>query len=211
MKKTFLFLASLVLGFGQLFADEVTFSASDLRATLPSGNTNIAIPYTWKTSPYHVSVAIAKQDGSEATLAVGSTINMNNAYQLTVSVAGAGTLNSIKLTTNPASQTANVTANTGTYANPTWTPEGDTNSVTFTVTGTFRLSQIAVDYTPDAGYTPDDPNAGNEPIEATPIDNLASYTGNDPFVYDQKTLKYYALNSLGEYEEYGLFTEVNAL
>ena len=211
MKKTFLFLASLVLGFGQLFADEVTFSASDLRATLPSGNTNIAIPYTWKTSPYHVSVAIAKQDGSEASLGVSTLIGMNNTYQFTVSVAGAGTLNSIKLTTNPANQTANVTANTGTYANPTWTPEGNTNSVTFTCTGTFRLTQIYVDYTPDAGYTPDDPNAGNEPIEATPIDNLASYTGNDPFVYDQKTLKYYALNSLGEYEEYGLFTEVNAL
>ena len=49
------------------------------------------------------------------------------------------------------------------------------------------------------------------PIEATPIDNLSTYTGNDPYVYDQKTLKYYALNSLGEYEEYGIFTEVSAL
>jgi len=37
MKKFFLFLATLMLGFGQLFADEVTFSVSDLMATLPEG------------------------------------------------------------------------------------------------------------------------------------------------------------------------------
>lgn len=48
-------------------------------------------------------------------------------------------------------------------------------------------------------------------IKATPIDNLATYTGNAPYVYDQKSLKYYALNNLGEYEEYGIFTEVNTL
>ena len=155
MKKHFLFLASLVLGIGQLFADNVTFSASDLRASLPSNNSNIAIPYTWKTSPYHVTTTIAQQDGTEKTLAVGSYINMNNTYQFTVSVAGAGTLNGIKITTNPTSQAANVTVNTGTYTSPNWTPEGETNSVTFTVTNTFRLTQIAVDYTPDSGYTPD--------------------------------------------------------
>ena len=211
MKKFFLLLTTLVLGFGQLFADEVTFSASDLKATLPSDNSNIAIPYTWKLAPYHVSVNIAKQDGTEASIGVGSTINMNNTYQFTVSVAGAGTLNGIKITTNPTSQAANVTVNTGTYTSPNWTPEGETNSVTFTVTNTFRLAQIDVDYTPDEGYTPVDPNAGSEPIEATPVENLASYSGNDSFVYDQKTMKYYALNSLGEYEEYGVFTEVKAL
>lgn len=61
MKKFFLLLTTLVLGFGQLFADEVSFAASDLRATLPSDNSNISIPYTWKTSPYHVSVNIAKK------------------------------------------------------------------------------------------------------------------------------------------------------
>ncbi len=48
-------------------------------------------------------------------------------------------------------------------------------------------------------------------IKATPIDNLATYTGNAPYVYDQKSLKYYALNNLGEYEEYGIFIEVNTL
>ena len=207
MKKHFLFLAALVLGMGQLFADNVTFSASDLRATLPQGNTNIAIPYTWKTAPYHVTVTIEKQDGTEATLAVGTTINLGNTYKFTVAAAGAGTLNSIKITTNPTSQAANATASTGTYSGGTW--EGSANSVTFTCTGTFRLTQISVDYTPDDSYTPELPDDG--PIEATPIDNLASYTGNDPYVYDQKTLKYYALNSLGEYEEYGVFTEVNSL
>ena len=213
MKKHFLFLATLVLGLGQLFADNVTFSVSDLRATLPSDNTNIAIPYAWKTSPYHVTVNIAKQDGTEASLAVGSYINMNNAYQFTVSVAGAGTLNGIKITTNPTSQAVKLTVNTGTYTSPNWTPEGETNSVTFTVTGTFRVTQIAVDYTPDSGYTPDVPGSGGftEPFEATPVDNKASYTGNDPYIYDKASLKFYALNNLGEYEEYGVVTEVNTL
>ena len=209
MKKHLLILASLVLGIGQLFAENVTFSVSDLKATLPSNNTNIAIPYAWKVSPYHVTATIAKQDGTEASLGVSTVIGLTSAYKVTVSVAGAGTLNSIKFTTNPSGNTANATASTGTYANGTWTPAEDTNSVTFTCTGTFRLTQIAVEYTPDPNYNPDEPSDG--PIEATPIDNLSTYTGNDPYVYDQKTLKYYALNSLGEYEEYGVFTEVNTL
>jgi len=213
MKKHFLFLATLVLGIGQLFADEVTFSANNLRATLPSNNSKIAIPYTWKTSPYHVSVNIAKQDGSEATLAVGTNISMNNTYQFTVSVAGAGTLNGIKITTDPTTQAANVTVNTGTYTSPNWTPEGETNSVTFTVTGTFRLTQIAVDYTPDSGYTPDVPATATmgDPIEAIAIDNINGYTGSEPYVYSKANMTYYALNSLGDYEEYGIFTEVSTL
>ena len=211
MKKQLLILASLVLGIGQLFAESVTFSVSDLKATLPSNNTNIAIPYAWKVSPYHVTATIAKQDGTEASLGVSTVIGLTSAYQVTVSVVGEGKLNSIKFTTNPSGNTANATASTGTYASGTWTPaEGATpSSVTFTCTGTFRLTQIAVDYTPDPNYNPDEPS--DEPIEATPIDNLSTYTGNDPYVYDQKTLKYYALNSLGEYEEYGVFTEVNTL
>ncbi|MBO4550023.1 MAG: hypothetical protein J5733_04775, partial [Bacteroidaceae bacterium] len=212
MKKQLLILASLVLGIGQLFAESVTFSVSDLKATLPSNNTNIAIPYAWKVSPYHVTATIAKQDGTEASLGVSTVIGLTSAYQVTVSVVGDGKLNSIKFTTNPSGNTANATASTGTYANGTWTPEastGSANTVTFTCTGTFRLTQIAVEYTPDPNYNPDEPSDG--PIEATPIDNLSTYTGNDPYVYDQKTLKYYALNSLGEYEEYGVFTEVNNL
>ena len=50
-----------------------------------------------------------------------------------------------------------------------------------------------------------------EPFEATPVDNKATYTGNDPYIYDKTSLKFYALNNLGEYEEYGIFTEVNTL
>lgn len=212
MKKHFLFLATLVLGLGQLFADEVTFNVSDLKATLPPDNTNIATPYTWKVSPYHVSVTIAKQDGSDASLSVSSVIALNNTYQFTVAAAGAGILNSVKLVTNPTSQAGNVNVDTGSVSGSTWTPDVDgTNSVTFTCTGTFRLQQISVDYTPDPNYNPIDPVTPDEPIEATPIDNISTYTGSDPFVYDRTSLKYYALNSLGEYEEYGVYTEVNTL
>lgn len=207
MKKHFLFLAALVLGMGQLFADDVTFSASDLKATLPSDNSNIAIPYTWKTAPYHVTVTIAKQDGTEASLAVGATINLNATYKFTVAAAGAGTLNKITVSTQTTAQRTNVTVDSGSYSGGVW--NGSANSVTFTCTGTFNLKTLVVNYTPDDSYTPDVPDDG--PIEATPIDNLASYTGNDPYVYDQKTLKYYALNSLGDYEEYGVFTETSAL
>ena len=211
MKKHFLFLATLVLGLGQLFADEVTFSLADLRASL-SGNTSVEVPYTWKVSPYHVSVTIAKKDGTTGTLGIASPTNLGS-YTITVQAAGEGTLDGIKITTNPTSQSANATASTGTYASGTWTPEGATSSVTFTPTGaTFRLTQIAVEYTPDEGYTPDVPAGGfTEPFEATPVDNLASYTGNDPYVFDNNTQKYYAFNTNGEYEEYGVVTEVNTL
>ena len=177
-------------------------------------NTNIAIPYAWKTAPYHVTATIAKQDGSEASLGVSTVIALNNTYKITVSVAGAGTLNSIKFTTNPAGNTANATASTGSYASSKWTPEEGTSvsSVTFTCTGTFRLTQIFVDYTPDSGYTPDVPDEGpTEAFEATKVDNLASYTGNDPYVFDNNTQKFYALNSNKEYEEYGVVSEVNSL
>ena len=213
MKKFFLLLTTLVLGFSQLFADEVTFSASALRATLPSGDTNVSIPYTWKTSPYHVTVDIAKKDASTASLAVGNTINLNNTFQFTVSVAKKGTLSGIKLTAGTSSQLANITVSAGSYESGKWTPaEGTTpSSVTFTCTGVFNVKNITATYTPDPDYTPEDPNAGTEPIEATPVENLANYSGNDPFIYDQKALKYYALNSLGEYEEYGVYTEVKAL
>ncbi len=213
MKKHFLFLASLVLGLGQLFADEVTFSVGDLKASLPSGNTNINLPYAWKTSPYHVTATIEKTDGTTGTLGVSTVIPLTANYKVTVSVAGAGTLNSIKFTTNPTSQSANATASTGTFASGTWTPEGTTSSVTFTATGNFRITQIAVDYTPDSGYTPDVPGTGGftEPFEATPVDSKASYTGNDPYIYDKASLKFYALNTNGEYEEYGIVSEVNTL
>ena len=213
MKKHFLFLASLVLGLGQLFADEVTFSVGDLKASLPSDNTNIALPYAWKTSPYHVTATIEKTDGTTGTIGVGTVIALNANYKVTVSVAGAGTLNSIKFSTNPASQNANASASTGTFASGTWTPEGATSSVTFTATGNFRLTQIAVDYTPDSGYTPDVPSAATmgDPIEAIAIDNINTYTGSEPYVYSKANMTYYALNNLGQYEEYGIFSEVSTL
>jgi len=213
MKKHFLFLATLVLGLGQLFADEVTFSVSDLKASLPASNTNIAVPYAWKTSPYHVTATIEKTDGTTGTLGVSTVIPLNANYKVTVSVAGAGTLNSIKFTTNPTSQNVNATASTGTFASGTWTPEGTTSSVTFTATSNFRITQIVVDYTPDSGYTPDVPSAATmgAPIEAIAIDNINSYTGSEPYVYNKANMTYYALNNLGQYEEYGIFSEVSTL
>ena len=213
MKKHLLFLATLVLGLGQVYADEVTFSVSDLKATLPSNNTNIALPYAWKTSPYHVTATIEKTDGTTGTIGVGAVIALNANYKVTVSVAGAGTLNSVKFTTNPTNQNGNATASTGTFASGTWTPEGTTSSVTFTATSNFRITQIVVDYTPDSGYTPDVPSAATmgAPIEAIAIDNINSYTGSEPYVYNKANMTYYALNNLGQYEEYGIFSEVSTL
>ena len=212
MKKHFLFLASLVLGLGQLFADEVTFSVSDLKATLPASNTNIETPYAWKTSPYHVTATIERVDGTTGTLGVSTVIPLSKDHKITISVAGEGKLNSIKITTNPANQYNNARASTGEFSRGQWTPDGDTKEVTFSCINNFRITQIAVDYTPDSGYTPDVPAGGfTEPFEATPVDNLASYTGNDPYVYDNNTQKYYALNTNGEYEEYGVVSEVNTL
>ena len=49
------------------------------------------------------------------------------------------------------------------------------------------------------------------PIEAIAIDNINTYTGSEPYVYSKANMTYYALNSLGEYEEYGIVTEVNTL
>ena len=212
MKKHLLILASLVLGMGQLFADNVTFKVSELKATLPSSNTNITLPYAWKVSPYHVTATIAKADGSTGTLSVGSNISLSAQHTVTVSVAGAGTLNGI--TFSAQGSTANITTETGTCSSGVWAPaEGTTpSSVTFTLTGSFRMTQMTVDYTPDDGYIPDVPIGGfTEPFEATPVDNLASYTGNDPYIYDKAALKFYALNSNGEYEEYGIVSEVNTL
>ena len=215
MKKLLLILASFVFGLGQVYADEVTFSASELKKTLPSDNSNISIPYTWKTSPYHVTATIAKQDESTATLGVGSYFTLNATYKITVAVAGAGTLNSISFTTNTPAHRSNATTDApGTFTSGKWTAaEGTpTSSVTFAMTNTFTLKTIVVDYTPDDSYTPDVPVGGfTEPFEATPVDNKASYTGNDPYIYDKASLKFYALNSLGEYEEYGIVTEVNTL
>ena len=201
MKKHFLFLASLVLGLGQLFADEVTFSIADLRASLSGSDTNIDLPYEWKASPYHVTATIARQDDLEGSIGVSTVIPLSNAHKITISVAGEGKLNSIKITTNPTSQYNNATASTGEFSKGQWTPDGDTKEVTFSCTNNFRITQIAVDYTPDENVTPDKPATATmgDPIEAIAIDNISTYTGNEPYVYSKANMTYYALNNLGEY------------
>lgn len=213
MKKHLLFLATLVLGLGQLFADNVTFSLAELRATLPSSNTKVAVPYTWKVSPYHVTATIAKQDGTEGVLSIAQTTNFKN-YTITVAVAGEGKLNKVTFS-GTTSKFGNATASIGTYASGTWTAEEgtSTNSVTFTTTNDFPITKFVVDYTPDSGYTPDVPSAATmgAPIEAIAIDNINSYTGSEPYVYNKANMTYYALNNLGQYEEYGIFSEVSTL
>ena len=214
MKKHLLILASLVFGIGQLFAETapVTFSFSELNASLPQGGKKVNVPYTWTVSPGHVSATIAKQDGTEGTMNIAAKQNLKG-YTLTVTVAGEkGELNEV-IFTGIEKTIGNVTVNTGRYTTSgtsgTWeTSEEGTKSVTFTTTDNFTIQEFKVNYTPDENFTPVDPNA---PIEATPIDNVATYDGNDPFVYDGVTFKYYALNNLGKYEEYGVFNKVSTL
>ena len=147
MKKHFLFLASLVLGLGQLFADNVTFSVSDLKATLPADNTNIDLPYEWNGTPAPVTVTIARQDDLEGLIGVSGVIPLSKDHKIIVAASGAATLNSIKITTNPTNQYNNATASTGEFSKGQWTPDGDTKEVTFSCTNNFRITQIAVDYT----------------------------------------------------------------
>ena len=205
MKKFFLFFALLMLGFGQLFADEVTFSVGDLKATLPSNNTNISLPYAWKTSPYHVTATIAKTDGTEATLGVGTVIALNANHQITVAVAGAGSVNSVTFTTNPATQNVNATASTGTFESGTWTPGQNekTNKVTFTCTGNFRLTKIVVDYTPDGDYNPDVPAPAGAPKLKVVANAARYYGGTEPFIKDALNGDIYAYNNKGQYEKWG--------
>ena len=147
MKKHFLFLASLVLGLGQLFAEEVTFSVSDLKASLSGSNTNIDLPYEWNGAPAPVTVTIARQDDLEGLIGVSTVIPLSKDHKITVAASGTVTLNSIKISTNPANQYNNATASTGEFSKGQWTPDGDTKEVTFSCTNNFRITQIAVDYT----------------------------------------------------------------
>ena len=48
-------------------------------------------------------------------------------------------------------------------------------------------------------------------IEAVPVEDISTYTGDAPYVYDMKGFKYYALNNLNQYEEYGIFSKVSTL
>ena len=200
MKKHLLFIASLVLGIGQLFADQVTFNVAEL-----SGE-SINLPYTWKKD--QVKVVIGGEGKTSAAINSGRIV-LGRDYTITVSVPGEGTLDGIKFNAT----TNNVSPSTGTYASKAWTPGETTNSVTFDVTNTYQLQALLVTYTPDPNYTPDVPATATmgDPIEAIAIDDINTYTGSEPYVYSKANMTYYALNSLGEYEEYGVFTEVNTL
>ena len=221
MKKHLLILASLVFGIGQLFADEAIFDASVLWKKL--GGTGIkaqtvTTPYTWEESPGYVKITF---DG-EGTQTVNTTyIPFSKGKSFTVAGTTTGTtISKITFTINQKIQADFVGAASGIYSADTdtgigtWIPEDGTtpSSVTFTTTNSFQVKTITVEYTPDENFTPDVPATGfEEPFEATPVDNLASYSGNAPYIYDKASMKFYALNNLGEYEEYGVVTEVNTL
>jgi len=197
MKKHLLFIASLVLGISQLFADQIkdTLNVADLSGT------SINLPYTWAKG----QVKIVFGGEGKTTAAISSNkIVLGAGYTITVSVPGVGTVDEIRIN---ATGPSNVSPSTGSYASAKWTPGETTNSVTLNVTGNFQLQRMIVTYTPDDGYV----GGFTEPFEATPVDNLASYTGNDPYIYDKSSLKFYAFNTNGEYEEYGVVSEVNTL
>lgn len=204
MKKFFLFLATLMLGFGQLFADEVTFSVSDLMATLPEGK-KISLPYAWKPSPYHVTATIANADDTPGDFTVANPMGLKGTHKITVAVAGEGSLNGVKFTTNPANQNANATASTGSYASGTWTPGQNekTNTVTFTCTGNFRLTKIDVDYTPDETVNPDVPVSAGAPKLKVVANAAHYYGGTEPFIKDALNGDIYAFNNKGQYEKWG--------
>lgn len=152
MRKIFMFLVVLLAiaaaAIGPVRAEQVTFSVSDLKSTLPTDNSNVEVPYVWSLSSHQVTVTIARKDGTPGTLAIGNVATLTD-YTFTVSVPTGGSLDGITITTNPASQKANASSNIGTYDNGTWSAgEGGVTSVTFLPTGTFRLTQISVDYTP---------------------------------------------------------------
>ena len=48
-------------------------------------------------------------------------------------------------------------------------------------------------------------------IVPTVIDNLSTYTGNDPYVLNKADGKVYVLNNLNEYERYGVYQTVSSL
>ena len=207
MKKHFLFLASLVLGFGQLFADQVQFKVSDLYNKTQS----VTLPYTWKGDSY-VSVVL-NGEGTQ-TVSEGN-ISLVSGKSFTVTGTSGTTISKITIVTGNTGQASKLSADCGSYSNSGGTGnwnygEGNAPSaVTFTTGATTAVKTITVEYTP--GEPVVTPEGFTEPFEATPVDNKASYTGTDPYIYDKTALKFYALNSNGEYEEYGIVSEVNTL
>ena len=53
--------------------------------------------------------------------------------------------------------------------------------------------------------------AQNTPETATVIDNLETYEGSDPFVFNKADRNVYALNNLGKYEKFGIYEKVYTL
>lgn len=53
--------------------------------------------------------------------------------------------------------------------------------------------------------------AQNTPETATVIDNLDTYEGTDPFVFNKADRSVYALNNLGKYEKFGIYEKVYTL
>ncbi|MBQ6186359.1 MAG: hypothetical protein IJK49_00230 [Prevotella sp.] len=53
--------------------------------------------------------------------------------------------------------------------------------------------------------------AQNTPETATVIDNLDTYVGTDPFVFNKADRSVYALNNLGKYEKFGVYEKVYTL
>ena len=222
MKKHLLILASLVFGIGQLFADEAIFDASVLWKKLGGTGENsqtVTTPYTWEESPGYVKITFDGEGTQNVNTAV---LPFNKGVSFTVAGTTTGTTISkitFTLATNDGKRN-NVSAASGTYSasgiTGTWIPEGgiSTPSITFTtIKGAYNVKSITVEYTPDPDFTPDVPAQATmgEPIEAIAIDNINTYTGTEPYVYSKANMTYYALNSLGEYEEYGIFTEVSTL
>ena len=219
MKKHLLILASLVLGFGQLFADEVTFDASVLWQKLGGTGSQAqttTTPYTWKASPYYVEVTF---DGEGSQKVNTASIPFSREKSFTVAAATTGTtITKVIFTVTKSAQCSNVGAPSGTYSasntTGTWTPEEGTtpSSVTFTTTNSFEVKTIVVEYTPG-----EDPDPVVEPVVPSApklkvVANAAHYYGGtEPFIKDYLNGDIYAYNNKGQYEKWGVMDAVNDL
>ena len=147
--KLLLLLALLITAATGAWADEVTFSVGELKNSLPSGNTNLEIPYEWTVSSQQPKVTIARQDGMPGMLSVSTVLPLGKDHTMTVSVPTGGSIDGVTFTTNPANQAQNISASTGSCSKGIWSPgEGDVTSVTFTPTNNFRITDIVVVYSP---------------------------------------------------------------
>ena len=219
MKKHLLILASLVLGFGQLMAatETATFKAGDLYTKVYKSDTDhsATLPYTWTSStPYYVAVVL---NGTGAQQVTKTYIGFKKGASFTVTGTTGTTINKVTLTTSTNGQATYVDVDNGTYAGSgkqgEWAPAEGTepSSVTFTTTGSCNLASITVEYTAGEGVDDKSTDPISEDIEAVPVESIDSYAGTEPYVFDLKTRKYYALNNLGDYEEAGLYPEVSTL